>query len=142
MSTTHTHVVVTTLSCSTKFWCVFLLLLNGLCWVFSVLCWQISSQCPFFFYWFTTWMDSIWNIRSYLKTNIFFLKILTSLNIEHKLPMNNQVSDTTSGEPLFLFHRCNIVGAWVNQNEIYKIVYPANILRYWKNTRDLYMLFI
>jgi hypothetical protein len=42
--------------------------------------------------------------------------------------MNNQVSDTTSGEPLFLFHRCNIVGAWVNQNEIYEIVYPANML--------------
>ena len=57
------------------------------------------------------------------------------MNIEHKLPMNNHVSDTTSGEPLFLFHRCNIVGAWVNQNEIYEIVYPANMLWYWKKLR-------
>ena len=69
------------------------------------------------------------------KNKYFFLKIQTSLNIEHKLPMNNQVSDTTSGEPLFLFHRCNIVGAWVNQNEIYEIVYPANMLWYWKKLR-------
>ena len=67
------------------------------------------------------------------KNKYFFLKIQTSLNIEHKLQMNNQVSDTTSGEPLFLFHRCNIVGASrFNQNEIWEIVYPTNCLRNWK----------
>ena len=59
--------------------------------------------------------------QTYLKTNIFFQKIQNSLNIEHKLQMNTHVSDATSGESLFLFHRCNIVGAWVYQNEIQEI---------------------
>jgi hypothetical protein len=41
------------------------------------------------------------HIESYVKMNImFFLQILTSLNFEHKLHMNNQVSETDSGESL------------------------------------------
>ena len=43
------------------------------------------------------------NIKSYVDMYIIiFLKIKTSLNIEHKLHMNNQVSDADSGEPLVL----------------------------------------
>jgi len=38
---------------------------------------------------------------------IFFPKIYTSLNIEYKPHMNNQVIDTDSGEPLVLSLYCH-----------------------------------